>query len=160
MTEPRLEISAHRSAPHLHAPDSTPRIMWTVVLSLLPPVGAGSGSSASARCSSSQPPRRRPRTSSALFGRRGTLRDGSAAITGLLLGLTLPPGFPLWMALLGGAFGIGFGKAIFGGLGQNVFNPALVGRAFLQAAFPMAITTWPQSGRRRLALRGDSSRCR
>jgi Na+-translocating ferredoxin:NAD+ oxidoreductase subunit D len=47
------------------------------------------------------------------------------------------------MAALGGAFGIGFGKVIFGGLGQNVFNPALVGRAFLQAAFPVAITTWP-----------------
>jgi Na+-translocating ferredoxin:NAD+ oxidoreductase subunit D len=46
------------------------------------------------------------------------------------------PGFPLWMAFLGGAFAIGFGKVIFGGLGQNVFNPALVGRAFLQAAFP------------------------
>jgi hypothetical protein len=47
------------------------------------------------------------------------------------------------MAALGGAFGIGFGKVIFGGLGQNVFNPALLGRAFLQAAFPVAITTWP-----------------
>jgi Na+-translocating ferredoxin:NAD+ oxidoreductase subunit D len=47
------------------------------------------------------------------------------------------------MAALGGAFGIGFGKLIFGGLGQNVFNPALLGRAFLQAAFPVAITTWP-----------------
>jgi hypothetical protein len=50
------------------------------------------------------------------------------------------------MAFVGGAFGIGFGKVIFGGLGQNVFNPALVGRAFLQAAFPAAITTWPAVG--------------
>jgi len=79
-----------------------------------------------------------------LFGSNpGTLADGSAMITGLLLGLTLPPGFPLWMAFLGGFFGVAFGKIIFGGLGMNVFNPALVGRAFLQAAFPVAITTWP-----------------
>jgi electron transport complex protein RnfD len=79
-----------------------------------------------------------------LFGsQRNSLADGSAMITGLLLGLCLPPGFPLWMAFLGGFFGIAFGKLIFGGLGQNVFNPALVGRAFLQAAFPVAITTWP-----------------
>jgi electron transport complex protein RnfD len=78
-----------------------------------------------------------------IFGPGGALRDGSAAITGLLLGLTLPPGFPLWMAFVGGVFGIGFGKLIFGGLGQNIFNPALLGRAFLQASFPIAITTWP-----------------
>jgi Na+-translocating ferredoxin:NAD+ oxidoreductase subunit D len=78
-----------------------------------------------------------------LLGPGGAIRDGSASITGILLGLTLPSGFPLWMAALGGAFGIGFGKLVFGGLGQNIFNPALLGRAFLQAAFPVAITTWP-----------------
>jgi Na+-translocating ferredoxin:NAD+ oxidoreductase subunit D len=89
------------------------------------------------------------------FGPRHSLSDGSAAITGVLLGLTLPPGLPLWMAFVGGAFGIGFGKLVFGGLGQNVFNPALVGRAFLQAAFPVALTTWPVPGGDRLALRGD-----
>jgi electron transport complex protein RnfD len=70
------------------------------------------------------------------------LGDWSAATTGVLLGLTLPPGFPLWMAFLGGVVGIGLGKLVWGGLGQNLFNPALVGRAFLQAAFPTAITTW------------------
>ncbi len=73
---------------------------------------------------------------------RSPLRDWSAALTGVLLGLTLPPGFPMWMAFLGGLAGIGLGKLIWGGLGQNLFNPALVGRAFLQAAFPTAITTW------------------
>ena len=71
-----------------------------------------------------------------------TLGDFSAAITGLLLGLTLPPAFPLWMAALGGVVSIALGKTLFGGLGYNVFNPALVGRAFLQAAFPVSITTW------------------
>jgi electron transport complex protein RnfD len=63
-------------------------------------------------------------------------------LTGLLLGLILPPTFPLWMACLGGVVSIGIGKAVFGGLGMNIFNPALVGRAFLQAAFPVAMTTW------------------
>ena len=72
------------------------------------------------------------------------LRDYSALTTGLLLGLTLPPAMPLWMACLGGIAGVGLGKLIWGGLGQNVFNPALVGRAFLQSAFPTAITTWSQ----------------
>tara|TARA_E500000318_G_scaffold34761_1_gene34030 strand:- start:4382 stop:5401 length:1020 start_codon:yes stop_codon:yes gene_type:complete len=71
-----------------------------------------------------------------------TIGDYSAVITGLLLGLTLPPSFPLWMAFIGGIIGIALGKHIFGGLGYNVFNPALVARAVLQAAFPVAITTW------------------
>jgi electron transport complex protein RnfD len=62
----------------------------------------------------------------------------------------------MWMAFLGGAFGITFGKVIFGGLGQNVFNPALLGRAFLQAAFPLAMTTWPRRPETWWALRGDN----
>ena len=77
-----------------------------------------------------------------LSGRGNSLRDWSVVITGLLLGLTLPPGFPLWMAAVAGFVGVGLGKALFGGLGFNVMNPALVGRAFVQAAFPVAITTW------------------
>ena len=82
----------------------------------------------------------------ALFCRLGdkpvTVGDYSVVITGLLLALTLPPGFPLWMAALAGFVGVGLGKSLFGGLGYNVMNPALVGRAFVQAAFPVAITTW------------------
>ena len=85
-----------------------------------------------------------------------SLRDGSAFVTGLLLALTLPPGFPLWMAFLGGMVAIGMGKAIWGGLGQNVFNPALVGRAFLQAAFPTAITTWEAPDGAYLVVRGTN----
>jgi electron transport complex protein RnfD len=76
--------------------------------------------------------------------RPSPLRDYSAVLTGVLLGLTLPPAFPLWMAFLGGVSGVGLGKLIWGGLGQNLFNPALVGRAFLQAAFPTAMTTWSE----------------
>ncbi len=74
--------------------------------------------------------------------KKSTISDWSAVISGLLLGLTLPPNFPLWMAFCGGVLAIALGKFIFGGLGYNVFNPALVGRAILQAAFPVAITTW------------------
>ena len=140
----RLELAP---SPHLKAPDSTPRIMWTVVATLAPIVAASLyffGLGALLVVASS--------TIGAVvteraLGKPRTLRDGSGVITGALLGLTLPAGFPLWMAFIGGAFGIGFGKLIFGGLGQNVFNPALLGRAFLQAAFPTAITTWPQVAR-------------
>ncbi|WP_455367113.1 RnfABCDGE type electron transport complex subunit D [Kaarinaea lacus] len=71
-----------------------------------------------------------------------TIGDWSATITGLLYGLTLPPGLPLWMVFIGGVIGLSLGKFLFGGLGCNVFNPALVARAFLQAAFPTSLTTW------------------
>jgi len=77
-----------------------------------------------------------------LAGRPSTLADSSVTITGLLYGLTLPPTLPLWMAAVGGVFAVAVGKALFGGLGANPFNPALVGRAFDQAAFPAAMTTW------------------
>jgi electron transport complex protein RnfD len=77
-----------------------------------------------------------------LSGKPSSISDGSIAITGLLLALTLPPGFPLWMAAVAAFVAVGLGKALFGGLGYNVMNPALVGRAFVQAAFPVAITTW------------------
>lgn len=77
-----------------------------------------------------------------LSGKPNPLGDWSSVITGILLALTLPPGFPLWMAAVAGFTGIGMGKALFGGLGYNVFNPALIGRAFVQAAFPVSITTW------------------
>ena len=69
-------------------------------------------------------------------------KDLSAAITGLLLALCLPPGTPLWMTALGAIFAIVVAKEFFGGLGANVFNPALIGRAFLLMSFPAALTTW------------------
>lgn len=75
----------------------------------------------------------------------GNLADYSATITGILLALTLPPGFPLWMGAVAGFVAIALGKGLFGGLGFNVFNPALVGRAFVQAAFPTAIATYTPS---------------
>ena len=75
----------------------------------------------------------------------GSLSDFSATITGILLALTLPPGFPLWMGAVAGFVAIALGKALFGGIGFNVFNPALVGRAFVQAAFPVAIASYTPS---------------
>lgn len=138
--DPQLRLMA---SPHLHGQDSTARIMWSVVITLVPVMAAatwffGVGALLIIAVSTLG-----AMLTERVFGPGGALRDGSAAITGILLGLTLPPGFPLWMAFVGGAFGIGFGKLLFGGLGQNIFNPALLGRAFLQAAFPTAITTWP-----------------
>lgn len=140
MSYPSYLITA---SPHLRSPDSTPKIMWNVVGSLVPVIATATylfGPSAVLVIAASTAG---AMLTEGLFGTAGAWRDGSAMITGLLLGLCLPAGMPLWMPFLGGVFGIGFGKLIFGGLGQNIFNPALLGRAFLQAAFPVAITTWP-----------------
>ncbi|MEZ4955801.1 MAG: RnfABCDGE type electron transport complex subunit D [Saprospiraceae bacterium] len=158
MLEPKkITIS---TSPFLHHQDTTPRIMWEVVYTLVPVFGAAFfyfGLSALlisvvaiAGCLATE-----------LFfdksAQRGaSLRDGSALITGLLLALTLPPGFPLWMAFVGGVVAIGMGKIIWGGLGQNIFNPALLGRAFLQAAFPTAITTWEMPNGQYLSARGTN----
>ncbi len=71
-----------------------------------------------------------------------TIYDGSAALTGLLLALNLPPTIPIWMVFIGNLIAIGIAKQTFGGLGHNIFNPAAVGRAFLFVAYPVAMTTW------------------
>lgn len=73
-----------------------------------------------------------------------TITDGSAALTGLLLGLNLPSNIPAWMVVIGALIAIGLGKMSFGGLGNNPFNPALVGRVFLLISFPVEMTTWPK----------------
>ena len=90
--------------------------------------------------------------------RTSTLADGSAIVTAILLALTLPPGLPMWMAFLGGVASIVIGKILFGGLGHNVFNPSLTGRAFLQAAFPVALTTWASQSHlgEFFVMRGDT----
>lgn len=78
-----------------------------------------------------------------MLGRRDSLKDCTALLTGLLLAMTLPSSLPLPMAFVGGVFAIGVGKMAFGGTGQNIFNPALVGRVFLLISFPVEMTTWP-----------------
>jgi electron transport complex protein RnfD len=143
MTAPLIEL---RAAPHIVRGRSVETIMFNVVLALLP-VAAFSvwqyGLSALASlvtitlvCIGSE------RLFNRLSGQQSTLSDWSATITGLLLTLSLPPAFPLWMGAVAGFTAIALGKALFGGIGFNVMNPALVGRAFVQAAFPVAITTW------------------
>jgi len=141
--DPRLLV---RPAPLLKQPLTTTKAMGDVVLALLPATLAGvwffglgallilSAAIAGAMLTewAFSPPAER----------RTKLLDGSGLITGLLLGLSLPPGLPLWMAFVGGVVSIGLGKLIWGGLGYNLFNPALVGRAFLLATFPVAMTTW------------------
>lgn len=75
-----------------------------------------------------------------------TVCDGSAILTGLLLGFNLPSNLPVWIIIIGALFAIGVGKLTFGGLGQNPFNPALLGRVFLLISFPVQMTTWPEAG--------------
>ena len=71
-----------------------------------------------------------------------SLDDFSAVVTGIILAFSLPPAFPLWAAIIGSVFAVAIGKMVFGGLGANIFNPAMVGRAFLTASFGMMMTTW------------------
>ncbi len=75
-----------------------------------------------------------------------TINDGSALITGILLAMNVPSGLPIWMMVVGAMVAIGIAKMTFGGLGNNPFNPALVGRVFLLISFPVQMTTWPVAG--------------
>jgi len=78
--------------------------------------------------------------------KRRFVMDGSAVMTGLLLALILPPRIPLWMVVIGSAFSIAIVKEAFGGLGHNIFNPALAGRAFLAVSFSVEMTKWYMPG--------------
>ena len=139
----RLFVS---SSPHVHGPESVPRIMFSVILALLPAALTGvyffglpalfvlllsTGSAMAAEAMMQK-----------IMGRKITLTDGSAALTGLLLGMTLPPSSPWWMALAGGFIAIVLGKQIYGGLGHNLFNPALVARVVLLISWPVQMTSW------------------
>jgi electron transport complex, rnfABCDGE type, D subunit len=79
-----------------------------------------------------------------MFHRPSTIANGSAILTGVLLGFNLPSNLPVWIVLIGAVVAIGIGKMAFGGLGRNIFNPALVGRVFLLLSFPAQMTTWPE----------------
>jgi len=134
------------SSPHISEKRTLPDVMWGVVISLVPVIAVSAyyfhwlALQLILTCVITclvaeglfQRIRRKPIT----------LHDGSAVITGILIALVLPPGLPLWAAVLGSVFAICIGKQIFGGLGYNIFNPALIGRAFLAAAFPVLMTTW------------------
>ncbi len=135
------------SSPHFRDQDSVPKIMYAVILSLLPAVLASiyffrwRALLLYACCIFAG------LATEALFlwirkKPMNSLWDGSVVITGLLLAMTLPPSLSLDSAVIGAVVAVGLGKHVFGGLGYNIFNPALVGRAFLQTAFPVAMTTW------------------
>ena len=134
------------TSPHLHGGGSIRKIMYIVILSLLPACAAGvyffgiealrvlvlctvfSVGIEILWC--------------AIAGKTQTWKDGSAAVTGLLLAMNLSAGVPWWLCLVGALLAIGLGKQIFGGLGQNPFNPALVARVGLLIGFPKLMTTW------------------
>jgi electron transport complex protein RnfD len=136
-----------QSSPHFKDRDSVPKIMYTVVIALLPAMLAslyffrfravGLYVSCLVACLATEALflwiRKKPIQS---------LGDGSAVITALLLAMILPPALSLELAVIGSVVAVAIGKQVFGGLGHNIFNPALVGRAFLQTAFPVAMTTW------------------
>jgi electron transport complex protein RnfD len=77
-----------------------------------------------------------------LMKKQIAVKDLSAVVTGVLLALVMPPSLPVWACVLGSLVAIGLAKELFGGLGYNIFNPALLGRAFLMAAFPAYLTRW------------------
>ncbi|MGM0381794.1 MAG: RnfABCDGE type electron transport complex subunit D [bacterium] len=135
-----------KSSPHFVDTDTTPRIMFSVLLALLPPTASAVyffGPRALAVILVSIISALLTETAVLYIrGKNINLHDGSAAVTGLLLALCLPPEFPLTLTALGAIVAILLGKQLFGGLGDNIFNPALVGRVFLQAAFPARMTTW------------------
>lgn len=81
-----------------------------------------------------------------LMKKEPTVCDGSAILTGVLLAFNLPSNLPVWIILIGALAAIGIGKMSFGGLGNNIFNPALVGRVFLLISFPAQMTMWPEVG--------------
>jgi electron transport complex protein RnfD len=136
-----------QSSPHFRDKDSVPKIMQTVIIALLPAVAAsvyffrlravGLYASCLVACLATEAlflwVRKKP---------MHALWDGSVVITGLLLAMTLPPTLSLELAVIGSVMAVAIGKQVFGGIGHNIFNPALVGRAFLQTAFPVAMTTW------------------
>ena len=134
------------SSPHVRSEVGTSKIMRDVIIALIPTIIAGTyifGIKALLIILIS--------VISAVFSehiwclitkKKTTVMDGSAAVTGVLLALTLPVGVPLFIPALGSIFAIIIAKALFGGLGHNFMNPALVGRAFLVASFSQAMTTW------------------
>lgn len=138
------------SSPHVRDNTTVSQIMWTVILSLIPAIFAAVyffGSEAFLVLLASIIG---AILTEYIFQRQRkkevSIKDGSAVITGLLLGLTLPANLPLWTAFIGSVVAVGLGKQVFGGLGHNPFNPALVGRAFLLSAYPVLMTTWKVDG--------------
>lgn len=134
------------SSPHIHSGESVQKIMFNVAGALLLPTVAGIyffGLRALVLVITTT---LAAVLTEAVFqklrGKPVAIWDGSAVVTGILLALNLPPGLPLWMAVVGAAIAISLGKQVYGGLGMNPFNPALIGRVFLMISFPVQMTKW------------------
>ena len=137
-------------SPHVHGGDSVQKNMYGVCVALLPALAAslwffGLGAAIVLAVSVASCVVFEWAITKFILGRNTcTICDGSAVLTGLLLGFNLPSNLPIWIIIIGALFAIGVGKMTFGGLGQNPFNPALVGRVFLLISFPVQMTTWPE----------------
>lgn len=138
------------AAPHVHSGDSVQKNMLLVIVALLPAfavslVAFGWGALITTVISIGVCVLTEWCITKYMLKQQPSLLDLSAVLTGLLLAMNLPSNLPWWMTILGAVFAIGIGKMVFGGIGQNVFNPALVGRVFLLISFPAAMTTWPKA---------------
>lgn len=138
-------------SPHAHGSDSIERNMYGVMIALAPAlivslVLFGIGSAVVCLSSVAACVFFEWAITKYILKKQPTISDGSAMLTGLLLGFNLPSNLPVWIVLIGALVAIGVGKMSFGGLGCNVFNPALVGRCFLLVSFPAQMTTWPVAG--------------
>ncbi len=137
-------------SPHVHSGDSVQRNMYGVCIALLPALAAslwffGLGAAIVMLTSVVSCVFFEWAISKFILKReRLSVLDGSAVLTGMLLGFNLPSNLPLWIILIGALVAIGLGKMTFGGLGCNPFNPALVGRVFLLISFPVQMTSWPE----------------
>ena len=131
---------------HIRSRETTAKVMWHVTLALLPAGIAGvfifGAHSLFITISAVAAAVIAEMVFVSMRRKAVTVFDGSAVLTGLLLAYNLPPGVPLWLPAAGSAFAIIFAKQIFGGLGNNIFNPALIGRAFLMVSWPIYMTTW------------------
>lgn len=135
-------------SPHVHSGDSVQKNMYGVLLALVPALAAsvwffGLGALIVTLTSVLACVLFEHLIQKFLLKKPSTIMDGSAAVTGLLLAFNLPTNIPLGLIIIGAAIAIGMGKMSFGGLGQNPFNPALVGRVFLLISFPVQMTSWP-----------------
>lgn len=139
-----LQVSG---SPHIHAKESTQKIMWTVIIALVPTLAFSiiyfGWDAARVAAISVLACVLLEWIFQKFFLREKThIADGSAIITGLLLAFNVPSSLPVGIIIIGAAVSIGIGKMVFGGLGKNPFNPALVGRVFLFISFPRQMTNW------------------
>ncbi|HHY03568.1 MAG TPA: RnfABCDGE type electron transport complex subunit D [Thermoanaerobacterales bacterium] len=134
------------SSPHIHSGDSVQKIMLSVAGALMLPTVGGIYFFGFRALNLVIITTIAALLTEAIFqklrGKDITINDGSALVTGMLLALNLPPGLPYWMAVVGAIIAIALGKQIYGGLGTNPFNPALIGRVFLMISFTTPMTTW------------------